>query len=295
MREPVERGTEEVRLTHPERPLWPRDGIAKADLAAYYEALSGPLLRALAGRPIAFERRPDGIDGESFFQQNLGRGAKPWMASIETPTRDGRTGRRLIVDRPETLRWLAQMNVLTIHMWSSRAGRLDEPDWMVFDLDPADGEGFEQTIEPALALQRALDERSLPSVPKTSGKRGLHVLVPLAPGATHDEAAGFAWALGETVARSLPGVTLERAKAKRRGRLYLDTVQNGWGKTVVAPYSPRAVDGAPVSAPLRWSEVKPGLDPGGFTVRSMPARLREAGDLFAAALEGGAKLPRIGP
>jgi bifunctional non-homologous end joining protein LigD len=129
-------------------------------------------------------------------------------------------------------------------------------------------------------------------VPKTTGKRGIHVFVPLAPGHTYDDAQAFALSVGQTVTAKLPQVTLERAKEKRKGRLYFDCMQNGYGKTIVAAYSLRGAPGAPVSTPLRWSEVKPGLDPRRFSLRTMPARLREVGDLFAPALTQGVRLPR---
>jgi bifunctional non-homologous end joining protein LigD len=243
---------------------------------------------------VALEHWNDGIDAPSWFQQNIGNEARPWMRLAETPTRTSRRAvRHLIVDRPETLQWLAQHSVLTIHMWSSRAGRLESPDWVVFDLDPAKGKGAEQAIEPALVLRGLFERLSLPSVVKTSGKRGLHVLVPLQPGHTHEQAVAFAESITQGVARQLSDVTVERAIGKRRGRLYLDAYQNGYGKTIVAPYSPRALDGAPVSAPLAWDEVTRRLDPGRFTLRTMPARLAKVGDLFADALRKGVRLPPL--
>lgn len=283
----------QVKLSTPERLLWPRDGFTKRDLAAYYEQVAEPMTRALRDRPLALEHWPKGIDQPSWYQQNLGDEAEPWMTLVETPTRTSeRIVRHLVADRPETLRWLAQMNVLTTHMWSSRAAHLTQPDWVVFDLDPAEGAGFQGAIEAAHALRTLLEALSIPSVPKTSGKRGLHVLVPLLPGHTHEDAVAFALRIGQAVAEVLPGVTLERAKAARQGRLYLDCLQNGYGKTIVAPYSPRGVDGAPVSAPLQWSEVGPDLDPKRFTIRTMPERLSRVGDLFRPALEQGVRLPR---
>jgi len=132
----------------------------------------------------------------------------------------------------------------------------------------------------------------LPSIPKTTGKRGLHILVPLAKGHTYEDAESFALQVGETVAKQLKNVTLERSRAARRGRLYFDCMQNAYGKTVVAPYSLRGVEGAPVSTPLRWSEVKPGLDPRQLNLKTMSQRLREMGDLFAPALTQGVRLPR---
>jgi bifunctional non-homologous end joining protein LigD len=284
-----------VSLTHPERLLYPRDGITKQELAGYYEAVAEPLLRALADRPLALEHWNDGIDAPSWFQQDIGKDAARWMRLAEIPTRTrGRRIRHLIADRPETLRWLAQRSVLTIHMWASRVPTLESPDWVVFDLDPAEGRGVEQAVEAARVLHGMFERLSMPSVPKTSGQDGLHILVPLAPGHAHAQAAEFAAYVCGAVARELEDVTVERSPARRGGRLYLDAYQNGYGKTVVAPYSPRARDGAPVSAPLAWSEVTRSLDPSRFTIRTMPKRLEKVGDLFEPALRPGVRLPPIG-
>jgi bifunctional non-homologous end joining protein LigD len=292
---PAERASEAptVTLTNPTRIIYPRDGFTKTDVAAYYAAVAEPLLRAIADRPLTLQHWPKGIDGASFYHQHLDRKQPTWLRTVDTPARDdGRPVRHLVADRAEALRWLAQMSALTVHMWSARAGSLEQPDWVVFDLDPGDS-GFAQTLAPAQALKRLFDQLSLPSVCKTTGKRGLHVLVPLLPGHTHDDAAAFALKIASAVAGVLPDVTLERSPKKRDGKLYLDCLQNGYGKTIVAPYSLRPLDGAPVSAPLAWSEVEPGLDPSAFNLRTMPERLRAVGDLFAPALSSGVRLPRL--
>ena len=285
-----------VVLSNPDRLLYPRDGIRKEDIAAYYEAVSRPLLHALRDRPLTLEHWNQGIDKPSWFHQNIGKEGPDWLTIIETPTRvaSRKTVRHLVVDSPEALRWLAQMSVLTIHMWSSRGESLEEPDWVLFDLDPAKGKGIEQAIEAAGVMRRLLDNLELPSVPKTSGKRGIHILIPLAKGYSHEQAAEWAFTVASSVAQQVPGITVERAIAKRRGRLYLDAIQNGYGKTVVTPYSPRAVDGAPVSAPLKWSEITKKLDPLKFNIHTMPERLAKVGDLFAEVFKKGVKLPQFG-
>jgi bifunctional non-homologous end joining protein LigD len=285
-----------VTLTNPDRLLFPRDGITKQDVAAYYEAVAGPMLKALAGRPLALEHWNQGIHKPSWFHQNIGSEGPEWLTIVETPTRGAksRNVRHLVADSVDALRWLAQMSVLTVHMWSSRAESLEEPDWLIFDLDPAKGKGIEQAIEAAIVVRRLLETLELPGVPKTSGKRGIHVFVPLEPGYTHEEATEFACSIAAAIAAKVPGMTVERALAKRRGRLYLDCMQNGYGKTVVAPYSLRAIDGAPVSAPLKWSEINSKLDPMKFTLRTMPRRLDKVGDLFAAVFEKRARLPKLG-
>jgi bifunctional non-homologous end joining protein LigD len=283
-----------VNLTNPDRILYPRDGITKQDVADYYAAVSEPMIRALRDRPLALEHWNEGIDKPSWFHQDVGRGAPPWVTSIETPTRTtNKSVNHLVVDKPETLRWLAQMSVLTVHMWASRGAALDEPDWLVFDLDPAKGKGIEQAIDAAIIVRRLLDNLHLPSIPKTSGKRGIHVFIPLAGGYTHEEANEFACSISAAVASKVPEFTMERALNKRRGRLYLDCMQNAYGKTVVAPYSLRAIDGAPVSAPLKWEEVTKKLDPKKFNLRTMPNRLAKVGDLFARIFEERVKLPEL--
>jgi bifunctional non-homologous end joining protein LigD len=284
-----------VTFTNPGRLLYPNDGITKKDVAAYYEAVAEPMLRVLQDRPLALEHWNQGIHKPAWFHQSIGKEGPPWLKVVETPTRTTKSGvaRHLVVDSVDALRWLAQMSALTIHMWSSREGSLEEPDWILFDLDPAKGKGIEQAIEAAVVMRKLLENLELPAVPKTSGKRGIHVFVPLAPGYTHEEVAEFACSIAAAVAAKVPGITVERALAKRRGRLYLDCMQNGYGKTVVAPYSPRAIDGAPVSAPLKWSEITKKLDPLKYNIRTMPNRLAKVGDLFAQVFENPAKLPKL--
>jgi bifunctional non-homologous end joining protein LigD len=283
-----------VTLTNPDRVLYPRDGITKKDVLEYYEAVAGPMLEALAHRPLSLEHWNQGVARPSWFQQNIGNEAPDWMELIETPTRTGKGPvRHLAVDSVDSLRWLAQHSVLTVHMWSARAESLEQPDWIVFDLDPAKGKGIEQAIAAAIVMRGLLEALELPAVPKTSGKRGIHVFVPLAPGYTHEEAAAFAILIGSAVAAKVPAITVERSLAKRRGRLYLDCMQNAYGKTIVAPYSLRGIDGAPVSAPLKWSEITKKLDPLKFNLRTMPARLAKVGDLFAPLLSGGVRLPKL--
>jgi len=286
--------TTTVTLTHPERVLYPKDKLTKQDVADYYEAVAEPMIRALRDRPLSLEHWNQGIAAPSWFHQHLGKEAPPWVTTIATPMRtSGRTVKHLVVDSPASLRWLAQMSVLTVHMWASHAGSLNEADWIVFDLDPAKGKGIEQAIQAAIVMRGLLEHLELPSFPKTSGKRGIHVFVPLAPGYSHEEANAFACSIAGALTREVPWMTVERALAQRRGRLYLDCMQNAYGKTVVAPYSPRAIDGAPVSAPLKWEEVTRRLDPLKFNIRTMPNRLAKVGDLFAKVLETRVKLPEL--
>ncbi|HEX7830173.1 MAG TPA: DNA ligase D [Thermoanaerobaculia bacterium] len=291
----TEESSSRVTMTNPDRLLYPRDGFTKKDVAEYYAAVAEPMLRALADRPLSLEHWNQGIDKGSWFHQSIGKEGPDWLTVIDTPTRTTASGtaRHLIVDSRDALRWLAQMSVLTVHMWSSRAESLESPDWLVFDLDPAKGKGIDQAIEAAIVMRGLLENLELPSVPKTSGKRGIHVLVPLKAGYTHEEVADFACNIAAAVTAHVPTMTVERALAKRRGRLYLDCMQNGYGKTIVAPYSLRAIDGAPVSAPLKWSEITKKLDPLKYNIRTMPARLAKVGDLFADVFKDRVKLPKL--
>jgi bifunctional non-homologous end joining protein LigD len=293
--EKVKSAKAKVTLSNPDRVLYPRDGITKADLAAYYEAVAEPMLATLKDRPLTLEHWNQGIDKPSWFHQNIGKEGPSWLTLIDTPTRtvSRSTVKHLVVDSVDALRWLAQMSVLTTHMWSSRAPTLEQPDWILFDLDPAKGKGIEQAIDAAGVMRKLLENLELPSVPKTSGKRGIHVFVPLKKGYTHEEVADFACSIAAAISAKVPGLTVERSLSQRKGRLYLDCMQNGYGKTVVAPYSPRAIDGAPVSAPLKWSEITKKLDPLKYNIRTMPERLAKVGDLFAAVFENKAKLPKL--
>lgn len=294
-KQPSNPATPKVTLTNPDRLLYPRDKFTKQDIAGYYEAVAAPMLRALADRPLTLEHWNQGIDKPSWFHQNIGKEGPAWLTVIETPTRTTKSGsvKHLVVDSVDALRWLAQMSVLTVHMWHARGASLDQADWVLFDLDPAKGKGIEQAIDAAIVMRKLLENLELPSVPKTSGKRGIHVMVPLEPGYTHEEVGDFACSLAAAVAAKVPGITVERALASRRGRLYLDCMQNAYGKTVVAPYSPRAIDGAPVSAPLKWSEVTKKLDPLKYNIRTMPNRLAKVGDLFEPIYTEGVKLPKL--
>jgi len=285
-----------VELTSGDRVLFPEPGYTKADVFEYYRTVAPVMVPAMRGRPISFQQFPKGIREAGFFRQ-MAKGAPQW-ATLAPFRHQKREVKHLVVDRPETLLWLANQSALTLHVWSSRVEHLPEPDWVVFDLDPAkDGDAkkaWEGLVTVATALRGMLEELKLASVPKTSGKRGLHVLVPLARGHTHQDAMDFAVAVVAVLEKGFPELaTTERSVKERGGRLYLDPFQNGEGRTLVAPYSIRPTEVASVSTPLRWSEVTPSLDPAAFTIKTLPARLESAGDLFAPALAGHQRLPRF--
>jgi bifunctional non-homologous end joining protein LigD len=248
-----------VELTNPDKVLFPSDGYTKADLAAYYDAVADWMLPHLKDRPLSLERFPNGIRGGSFFEKNVPRGAPAWVETVSIPGGEKRNVVQYIVcnDR-QTLAYLANLAAITLHVWTSQVDSLDEPDFVFFDLDPGDRCTLGRLARVAVGLHDLLDGIGLTSVVKTSGGSGLHVLVPLRSGYGYDIVRAF----GELIAREIAGrmeddITLERSTSKRpSAAVYLDYVQIGRGKTMVATYSVRARPGAPVSMPLAWSAVK---------------------------------------
>jgi bifunctional non-homologous end joining protein LigD len=291
------------KLANPAKVLFPRDGITKQDVWDYYTAVADVMLPHLAGRPLTLQRYPDGIDGEEWYQQNAPEKTPAFVRQVEVGVHHGNK-KRIVCETVETLQWLANLAALTMHQWVSHSPpeletraaidkALGSPDYVVLDLDPGDGP-WSHLVEVARAVRHLLDALKLESYPKTSGKRGVHVVVPIAPGATHAEATGFAEQVARAVAKVLPAIaTVERMKEKRGGKLYVDYGQNGEGRTIVSPYTIRARDGAVVSTPIAWDELDEALDPTKFTIRTLRARIAERGDLFAGVLRGTKKLPAV--
>jgi bifunctional non-homologous end joining protein LigD len=291
------------KLANPDKVLFPRDGIRKRDIWDYYTAIAPLMIPHLSGRPLTLQRYPDGIDGEEWYQQNAPDKTPSFVRLVDTGPRH-ENKKRIVCDELETLQWLANLAALTIHQWPShvpagvatRAGidhALARPDYTVLDLDPGDGP-WSHLVEVARAVRTLLEALKMESFVKTSGKRGVHVVVPLAPGPTHDEATGFAEKVARAVAKVLPEIaTVERMKEKRNGKLYVDYGQNGEGRTIVSPYTIRARDGAVVSMPIDWDELDEELDPTRFTIRTALDRVRDRGDLFAGVLTTKQKLPAL--
>ncbi|MDP9035894.1 MAG: DNA ligase D [Myxococcota bacterium] len=289
------------KLANPGKVLFPRDGLTKRDVWDYYTAIAPAMLPHLSGRPLSLQRYPDGIEGEEWYQQNAPDKTPAYVRVVNAGARHDYK-KRIVCDNVETLQWLTNLAALTLHTWSSHAparlttrAAIDEalaqPNYVVLDLDPGDGP-WAHLIEVASAVHALLDAVHLASFVKTSGKRGIHVLVPIAVGPTHDEATAFAERVARAVSTVLPKIaTVERMKDKRGGKLYVDFGQNGEGRTIVAPYTIRARDGGVVSTPIEWDEVTEALDPTKFTVRSVIDRVRSKGDLFAGVLGGAQRLP----
>lgn len=275
-------------VTNRDKVLYPRDGLTKADIAAYYADVAEPLLRIMRDRPVVCQRWPDGIDDFTWFQHRMPPRAPDYLRAVWI---EG--NRRVVIETAEGLQWMVNQAALTFHGWTSRVASLQSPDWVILDLDPGDATRWETVIDVALAIRKLLEMLELPSVVKTSGQKGLHILVPIAPGHTTAQTHELAMRMAMLVARLYPAdVSLEAQTEARKGRLYLDHLQSFTGKSLVLPYSLRAVDGAPASAPITWSEVGPTLTPRTFSLRTMRARLDRMGDLAVPLTSG---TIRLGP
>jgi bifunctional non-homologous end joining protein LigD len=268
-------------ITHPDKLLFPAEGITKQQLADYYEAVAPKMLPHIRQRPVTMERYPGGISKPGFLQKDVSRGFPHWLTRVEVPKKDGIVHHPLVGDL-QSLLWLANQNCITPHIWTSRAPALFNPDLCVFDLDPAADDPAVLRAA-ALALRDLLDQLGLPSWVKTSGSKGFHIAVPLDGRADFGRVAGFAHAVGALlVARDPEHLTQEFSKAARGRRILVDTRRNAYAATHAAPYAVRAKPGAPVSAPCSWEEIERGeVGPRTFSVRSMPERLAQVGDLWA--------------
>jgi bifunctional non-homologous end joining protein LigD len=288
-------GRRRVRLTNPDRVVFPDDRVTKGDLAAYYVEVAPALVPHLRNRPFTLKRYREGMRGRPFFQKQAPQGMPSWIQTRRFRTWPREGGSRLVdfalVNEPAALTWMVQMHCIDMNAWYSRVDRPDRPDFVLFDLDPPDRrDGFALAVRVAHLVRAALEELELVSYVKTSGADGIHVLVPIARRASYDQT----YELAERVSRRLeaqnPGlVTTEWLKRKRRGVL-VDHRQNGWGKTIASVYSVRPKPGAPVSTPLRWEELGEGVRPRDFGMREALERIERHGDLFEPVLHGGQAL-----
>jgi len=277
-------------ITHPEKVLFPGEGITKGELASYYEAIAPYMLPHIRGRPITMERFHRGIGEKGFFQKDVSKGFPEWLERVEVPKKDGTVHHPLASDA-RSLLWLANQNCITPHVWTSRAPNLGHPDICVFDLDPSEDRP-DVLRRAALALRDLLHELGLESWVKTSGSKGFHIAVPLDGKAGFGDVSGFAHAIGTIlVSRDPKHLTQEFSKADRGGRIFVDTARNGYSATFAAAYAVRAVPGAPVSAPCRWEELERGeAGPRTFTLRTMADRVARAGDIWSGILKKGRSL-----
>jgi bifunctional non-homologous end joining protein LigD len=266
-----------VEISNPDKVLFPRDGITKADLAAYYEEIAATMLPHVRDRAVVMQRFPNGIRHEGFIQKDVPQYFPEWIKTIRVKKARGSVT-HVVVDNAATLMYLADQACVTPHVWLSRIDRLDHPDRLIFDLDPS-GRTFEPVLAAARALREVLEAIDLVPYLMTTGSRGLHVVVPLDRSADFDTVRALARRLATAVADAAPDrFTIEQRKEKRRGRVYLDTMRNAYAQTAVAPYAVRALPGAPVAAPLEWAELSrlAGAQP--YTIKTIARRLARRGD-----------------
>jgi bifunctional non-homologous end joining protein LigD len=279
-------------VTKPEKIFWPKDGYTKGDLVAYYRAISKWMLPYLKDRPVMLTRWPDGIEGKMFYQKDAPAFAPPWIRTEKVYSEDSqREISYFILDSEEALAYIANLAAITIHMWSSRIPHLERPDWLLFDIDPK-GSTTMHAVEVAREVAAVLREVGLEPCLKTSGQMGLHVVVGLAPKYTYEQAKMFSELVAQVVVNRIPKVaTINRNPHTRKGRVYIDYLQLGHGKTIAATFSVRPVPRAPVSAPMSWKELKTSLDPTIYNIETMPARMsRMKRDPFLDAIEKHATL-----
>jgi len=275
MAEEITAGGIAVQLTHPDKVLFPADGITKRDLARYYADVAGQMLPWLRDRPITMVRYPDGLGGPRFFQKNASAYFPDWIRRVVV-SKEGGQVEHVICDKPATLVYLANQACIEIHEFTSRADKLDAPDQMVFDFDPPDGAAFADVRRAALWARDLLGgELGLTSFVRTTGGRGLHVHVPLNRRADFDAVRDFTHHVAQLLARRYPdAITAEQRKDKRGQRIYADVMRNAYAQTVVASYGVRARPGAHVATPLDWAEVEDEkLAPGRFTMATVRPRL----------------------
>ncbi len=292
-------GKNKVKITHRGKVYWPEEGYSKGQLIDYYRQAAPLILPYLKDRPENLNRHPNGIAGPSFYHKDM-RGELPdWIKTIKIYSESNEAEIEYLVCNDEaTLVYMANLGCIEINPWNSRIKKLDNPDYTIIDLDPEDI-GFDAVIKTAQAVHKVLDSAGIPSYPKTSGATGLHIYIPLGAKYDYEQSKTFAHIIGQLVNAKLADITsLERNPAKRQRRVYLDYLQNRHGQTLASVYSVRPKPGATVSTPLKWQEVKAGLDPKKFTMFNILKRVDKLGDLWQPVIRDGidlaASLERLG-
>ena len=291
---PSPSGTREVRISSPDRVLYPEVGITKFELATYLVTVGDAFVAANGNRPISLQRFGEGIDGEWFFSKNPPKGAPDYVRSVMVTYPSARSHPQLVIDEPAAAVWAAQMNTVVFHPWASLASDPDDPDQLRIDLDPQPGTDFSDAIPAALELRRVLEEVGLTAFVKTSGNRGIHVFAPI--DAKHEflDVRHAVIAAARELERRMPDrVTTAWWKEERGEKIFVDFNQANRDRTMAGAYSPRALAHAPVSTPVTWEEL-PDVDPTVFTIRTVPARLTEVGDPWASfSAQPGSILPLL--
>jgi bifunctional non-homologous end joining protein LigD len=289
----VSAGGKAVRLTNLRKPFWPELGITKGDLLRYYAAVSHALLPHIRARAMVMKRYPHGAHGEFFFMKRTPAPSPPWLETCRIEHDSGNVIDFPIIQDVAALLWVINLGCIDLNQWYARCDDVDRPDYLHFDLDPGTDVAFDRVLEASLILREALDMLQMPSYPKTSGSKGIHVYVPIKRGPTQKDVWTFAKALAMTLAERNPTLlTAQYRVAKRpRGRVLVDYNQNAWGRTLASVYSVRPTKVASVSTPVTWAEIERGITSEQFTMNVVLDRIARRGDLFAPVLSGKVKLP----
>lgn len=283
----VNLGGKKVKLTHLRKLYWEEEKISKGDLIYYYTNIYPFIGPYLKNRPQNLRRNPGGIKDDGFYHKDAGDEGPSWIKSVAIHSEStGKDVDYIICNDQATLAYLNNLGCIELNPWNSTVKHLDHPDYMVIDIDPPDDESFDHVVEIALFIKDTMDRMEAPCYCKTSGATGIHVYIPLGARYTYDEIRPFARAVAEAAAKEFPDfATVERSLKKRKGRVYVDYLQNSRGQTLVAPYSVRPVPGARVSTPLQWPELKHKISPHDFNIFNVPERLSKLGDLFEGILK----------
>lgn len=275
-----------VAFSHLDKVFWPERGYTKGDLINYYLEVGPTMLAYLVDRPESLLRQPGGYNDKGFFQKDITMPLPKYAASKTIFSESTKEDVHFLVcNNIDTLLYMAQLGCIEINPWSSRLKNLDKPDWAVMDLDP-EGVGFKEVVSTALVVHEVCKEWNVRAYPKTSGKTGIHIFIPLGARYTYEQARQFVQLIAIEVNKRLPKITsIVRSPEKRQGRVYLDYLQNSKGQTLAAPYSVRPTKDASVSMPLDWDEVTLTLKPSDFTIKNAAKRLHQRGDLWASVLK----------
>jgi len=273
----IDAGSREVTITHPDKVLFPDDGITKGELARYFRDVADVMVPLVRDRPLTMLRYTGGIREEGFFQKEAPGYLPDWIKTVTFELHEGRKQRQILCDDAATLVWTANQDCITHHVWTSRADKLDHPDMLIFDLDPSDDD-FDLVRFAARTIRAKLLDMEMPAFVMTTGSRGLHVVTPLDRSADFDTVRAWARSLAEKLAWSIPdSFTVEISKEKRGRRLFIDYTRNAFGQTKVAPYTVRAKPGAPVATPVEWDELD-GIGSQSYNVRNVLKRVAQKGD-----------------
>ena len=284
----------ELKFSNLSKIFWPKEKYTKRDLINYYYQVAPYILPYLVNRPQSLNRFPNGITGKSFYQKDITGKAPSWIKMFPYTTGEGEDKNFLVVEDEASLLWMANLGAIEMNPWNSSIKKPDYPDWSIIDIDPSEKNGFDQVIVVAQKAKEILDDMKIPAYCKTSGATGMHIYIPLGAKYDYSQSQLLARIIATAVNKELPDFTsIERLTGKRRGKIYVDFLQNRPQATLASPYCVRPKPGATVSMPLHWDEVKKGLKVSDFTIKNAMDRIRHNGDLFKPVLGKGVDISKI--